>query len=71
MPAEELFARFDENVLKGMSGGFGDVKYHIGYETIHTNKDGSAVNVTLVSNSSHPESAGPVVEGIARAREDK
>ena len=70
MPAEELFARFDENVLKGMSGGFGDVKYHIGYETIHTNKDGSAVNVTLVSNSSHSESAGPVVEGIARARED-
>ena len=71
MSAEELFARFDENVLKGMSGGFGDVKYHIGYDTVHKNEDGSSVNVSLVSNSSHLESVGPVIEGTARAHEDK
>jgi 2-oxoglutarate dehydrogenase E1 component len=71
MSAEELFQRFDENFHPGMFGGTGDVKYHIGYETVHKNEDGSSVRITLASNSSHLESVDAVIQGIARARQDK
>ena len=70
MSAEELFERFDENFHPGMYGGEGDVKYHIGYETEHVNKDGTSVRITLASNSSHLESVDAVVQGIARAKQD-
>ena len=70
MSAEELFERFDENFHPGMYGGSGDVKYHIGYDTVHANEDGTSVHITLASNPSHLESVDPVVEGIARARQD-
>jgi len=70
MSAEELFSRFDENFHQGMYGGAGDVKYHIGYDTHHVNEDGSSVHITLASNPSHLESVDPVVEGMARARQD-
>jgi 2-oxoglutarate dehydrogenase E1 component len=70
MSAEELFSRFDENFHPGMYGGAGDVKYHIGYDTIHVNKDKTSVRITLASNASHLESVDPVVEGTARARQD-
>ncbi|HUI93512.1 MAG TPA: 2-oxoglutarate dehydrogenase E1 component [Chitinivibrionales bacterium] len=71
MSAEELFSRFDENYHPGMYGGAGDVKYHIGYDMVHKNEDGSSIRVTLASNASHLESVDGVVEGIARARQDK
>jgi 2-oxoglutarate dehydrogenase E1 component len=71
MSAEELFSRFDENFHPGMHGGSGDVKYHIGYETVHANNDGTSIHITLASNPSHLESVDPVIEGIARARQDK
>jgi 2-oxoglutarate dehydrogenase E1 component len=71
MSAEELFSRFDENFHPGMYGGAGDVKYHIGYDTVHANDDGSSVRISLASNPSHLESVDPVVQGIARARQDK
>jgi 2-oxoglutarate dehydrogenase E1 component len=71
MTAEELFSRFDENFHPGMYGGSGDVKYHIGFDTVHANEDKTSVHITLASNSSHLESVDPVVEGIARARQDK
>jgi 2-oxoglutarate dehydrogenase E1 component len=71
MSAEELFERFDENFHPGMYGGAGDVKYHIGYNTVHANEDGTSVHISLASNPSHLESVDPVVEGIARARQDK
>ncbi|HMD68932.1 MAG TPA: 2-oxoglutarate dehydrogenase E1 component [Chitinivibrionales bacterium] len=71
MSAEELFSRFDENFHPGMYGGAGDVKYHIGYDTVHVNDDGSSVRISLASNPSHLESVDPVVQGIARARQDK
>ncbi len=71
MSEEELFSRFDENYHLGMYGGSGDVKYHIGYKTVHVNNDGSSINVTLASNPSHLESVDPVIEGLARAIQDK
>ncbi|MDD5676188.1 MAG: thiamine pyrophosphate-dependent enzyme, partial [Chitinivibrionales bacterium] len=71
MSEEELFSRFEENFHPGMSGGSGDVKYHIGYDTTHINDNGTSIHLTLASNPSHLESVDPVVQGIARARQDK
>jgi 2-oxoglutarate dehydrogenase E1 component len=70
MPAEELFSRFDENVGPATPGGSGDVKYHIGYDTVHRNDDGTSVRIRLASNASHLESVDAVVEGMARATQD-
>jgi 2-oxoglutarate dehydrogenase E1 component len=70
MPPEEIFSRFDENYDTGMYHGAGDVKYHIGYTTVHVNEDGSSVNVDLSANPSHLESIDSVVEGKSRAYQD-
>ncbi len=71
MTPEEIFSRFEENFQPGMYGGSGDVKYHIGYETDHVLDDGGTVHISMASNASHLESVDPVVEGKARALEDK
>ncbi len=71
MSAEELFSCFEENFVRGMFGGSGDVKYHIGYDTDHVHEDGYRVHVNLVSNPSHLESVDPVAEGKARALQDR
>jgi 2-oxoglutarate dehydrogenase E1 component len=48
----------------------GDVKYHLGYCNKITLASGKQVNLNLVPNPSHLESASPVIEGIARAHID-
>ena len=50
--------------------GAGDVKYHKGGEGIWTGLSGRTLQATLASNPSHLETVDPVVEGIARARQD-
>jgi 2-oxoglutarate dehydrogenase E1 component len=54
-----------------MYGGGGDVKYHIGYETDHILDNGGTVHISMASNASHLESVDPVVEGKARALQDR
>jgi 2-oxoglutarate dehydrogenase E1 component len=46
----------------------GDVKYHLGYSSKISDKDGETVSLILAPNPSHLEAVDPVVEGIARAR---
>ena len=46
------------------------MKYHLGAEGTYTALDGETVKVTLTSNPSHLETVDPVVEGIARAKQD-
>ena len=61
---EEIFAEFREGyVPKGRSG---DVKYHLGYQTIR-----EGLTITLLPNPSHLESVYPVLEGYSRARVDE
>jgi 2-oxoglutarate dehydrogenase E1 component len=48
--------------------GDGDVKYHLGYESIREFPDGS-VRVSLAANPSHLEAVNSIVEGKARARQ--
>lgn len=67
---EEIFYLFEENFVPGIAGGSGDVRYHVGYCTIHDNDDGSSVNITMLPNSSQLESVDAVVEGNARGLQD-
>ena len=69
-PAEEIFAEFENCYDPQDLTGSGDVKYHNGYLATTTLADGSEITVYMVSNPSHLEAVNPVVEGIARARQD-
>jgi 2-oxoglutarate dehydrogenase E1 component len=63
-----IFKEFSENYVPDLVGGDGDVKYHLGYESLRT--VGSAeVGIRLAANPSHLEIVNPVVEGKARARQ--
>ena len=69
-PAEEIFSEFESCYDPQDLVGSGDVKYHIGYLTTLAMADGRSLIMNLVSNPSHLEAVDPVVEGIARARQD-
>ena len=51
--------------------GSGDVKYHLGTEGEFHAEDGSTTKVYLAANPSHLEAVNPVLEGIARAKQDR
>jgi len=62
-----LFTEFSENYIPDLVAGDGDVKYHLGYETVRNTADGGKVGIHLASNPSHLEAVNPVVEGKTRA----
>ncbi|RME66721.1 MAG: 2-oxoglutarate dehydrogenase E1 component, partial [Verrucomicrobia bacterium] len=64
-----IFEEFSENYIPNTVGGDGDVKYHLGYETVVNTTSGNAVEIRLAANPSHLEAVDPVVEGKARARQ--
>jgi 2-oxoglutarate dehydrogenase E1 component len=66
----QIFSEFEGNLDPRTAHGSGDVKYHLGAEGTYTALDGQSVKVTLTSNPSHLETVDPVVEGIARAKQD-
>jgi multifunctional 2-oxoglutarate metabolism enzyme len=66
----QIFSEFEGNLDPKTAHGSGDVKYHLGAEGTYTALDGETVRVTLTSNPSHLETVDPVVEGIARAKQD-
>jgi len=66
---DALFEQFSENYIPDTVAGDGDVKYHLGYESILTTTTGAKVEVRLAANPSHLEIVNPVVEGKARARQ--
>ena len=68
-PLETLFYEFSENYVPNMVAGDGDVKYHLGFETVRKTRSGNPVAVMLAPNPSHLEAVDPVVEGMARARQ--
>jgi 2-oxoglutarate decarboxylase len=67
----EIFAEFEGNIDPESVQGSGDVKYHKGATGKFSTRDGREVAITLASNPSHLEAVDPVVEGIARARQDQ
>jgi 2-oxoglutarate dehydrogenase E1 component len=66
---DQLFEQFSENYIPDTVAGDGDVKYHLGYESVLTTRSGKKVEVRLAANPSHLEIVNPVVEGKARARQ--
>jgi 2-oxoglutarate dehydrogenase E1 component len=69
-PCANIFAEFRDEGDPGFVGD-GDVKYHAGFSTDVTPDSGAPVHLTLAANPSHLEAVNPVVEGKARARQDR
>ncbi|MCB0990476.1 MAG: multifunctional oxoglutarate decarboxylase/oxoglutarate dehydrogenase thiamine pyrophosphate-binding subunit/dihydrolipoyllysine-residue succinyltransferase subunit, partial [Acidimicrobiales bacterium] len=67
---EEIFRQFEGYVSPDTIQGQGDVKYHLGAETMFTARSGTEIPVTLAANPSHLEAVDPVVVGMARAIQD-
>ena len=68
--AKDIFSEFDgkdyeEKVFDG------DVKYHLGWTSDRETDTGKKINLSIAPNPSHLETVGAVVEGIARAKQDK
>lgn len=68
-PLLEVLNEFeDQSVYTAM--GSGDVKYHLGFESIFKADSGREVRLSLTPNPSHLEFVNPVVAGICRAKQD-
>jgi len=68
--AKDIFSEFDgkdyeEKVFDG------DVKYHLGWTSDRETDTGKRINLSIAPNPSHLETVGAVVEGIARAKQDR
>lgn len=70
-PLATIFNEFEGQMEQGQAGGSGDVKYHLGAEGEHIQMFGDGeIKVSLTANPSHLEAVNPVMEGIARAKQD-
>ncbi|MUP45327.1 2-oxoglutarate dehydrogenase E1 component [Gramella sp. BOM4] len=68
--AKDIFSEFDgkdyeQDIFDG------DVKYHLGWTSCRTTDNGNEININIAPNPSHLETVGAVVEGIARAKQDR
>jgi 2-oxoglutarate dehydrogenase E1 component len=66
----QIFREFEGNLDPKSMHGSGDVKYHLGSQGTFTGLDGEQITVSLAANPSHLEAVDPIVEGIARAKQD-
>ena len=70
-PLATIFTEFEGHIEAKATGGSGDVKYHLGAEGTHLQMFGDGeIKVSLTANPSHLEAVNPVMEGIARAKQD-
>ena len=69
-PLREIFREFEGDIDPDSVQGSGDVKYHLGMTGRFTSRAGNSMAVVLASNPSHLEAVDPVVEGMARAKQD-
>ncbi len=67
---QDILAGFEDNAPERHLGR-GDVKYHLGYSNDRITQSGKNVHVTLTFNPSHLEFVNPVVEGRARAKQER
>jgi 2-oxoglutarate dehydrogenase E1 component len=66
----QIFGEFEGNLDPRTAHGSGDVKYHLGAEGTFVSPNGERVKVSIAANPSHLEAVNPVLEGIARAKQD-
>lgn len=67
---EHVFTEFEGNYSVSPDEGEGDVKYHKGWLTDSQSMSGRPARLVLSPNPSHLEFVNPVIEGMARARQD-
>jgi 2-oxoglutarate decarboxylase len=67
---DTLFRQFEGQISPETIQGSGDVKYHVGAETVFRSRRGAELPVTLAANPSHLEAVDPVVHGMVRAMQD-
>lgn len=68
--AKDIFSEFDgkdyeQDIFDG------DVKYHLGWTSHRQTDSGKKINLNIAPNPSHLETVGAVVQGIARAKQDR
>ena len=68
---EQIFREFEGDLEPSTPYGSGDVKYHLGAIGEHVSPGDHRVRLAVASNPSHLEAVNPVVEGMARARQDR
>jgi 2-oxoglutarate dehydrogenase E1 component len=66
----QIFREFEGNIDPRTVQGSGDVKYHLGAEGAFSAGSGARIKVSVAANPSHLEAVDPVLEGIARAKQD-
>jgi 2-oxoglutarate dehydrogenase E1 component len=66
----QIFREFEGNIDPRTVQGSGDVKYHLGAEGKFVAGSGDKIKVSIAANPSHLETVDPVLEGIARAKQD-
>ncbi len=66
----QIFREFEGNIDPRTVQGSGDVKYHLGAEGEFLSDGGDKIKVSVAANPSHLEAVDPVLEGIARAKQD-
>ena len=66
----QVFREFEGNLDPRTVQGSGDVKYHLGVEGEFTASNGDSIKVSVAASPSHLEAVDPVLEGIARAKQD-
>jgi len=69
--AERIFTVFEGTSHPSFPADEGDVKYHQGAEGVRKTASGREIAIHLSCNPSHLETVNPVVEGMARARQDE
>jgi 2-oxoglutarate decarboxylase len=66
----QIFREFEGNIDPRTVQGSGDVKYHLGAEGEFVAGSEHRIKVSVAANPSHLEAVDPVLEGIARAKQD-
>lgn len=67
----DIFSEFDGKDYDDDALFDGDVKYHLGLTADKKTQNGKQININLAPNPSHLETVGAVIEGIARAKQDR
>ena len=68
---QNIFSEFDGKDYDDDLTFDGDVKYHLGLTSDRSTNSGKKINLNLAPNPSHLETVGAVIEGIARAKQDR
>ena len=68
---DQIFSEFNGPLDPRSFMGRGDVKYHLGFSSDYTTESGKKIHLSLAFNPSHLEFVHPVVEGRARAKQQR